>query len=298
MLIAILIFIFFGILYLVFAPLITHFELKEMFFSGLILFSSLAVASIILAFIKYPRSFGKSNSMAMLGFNFDKQAINHISKGLVFALFTILIIALLGVISGGSISLAKGFDFNSFIIFTLTIFLMATAEELVFRGVIFQALLRRFNPLLIIILSAIVFAFGHGLNPDISWISMINIFLASIFLSYCYLTTLSMWLPISAHFFWNWTQPIFLGTKVSGIDFGNFAFALDMSNSPDWAFLLTGSVFGVEEGILAGVTLLAFLFYYIKTMKPSPHLLSITDKAKENNELLLAEHIFKTNQPT
>jgi CAAX protease family protein len=277
-------------------PFIPRFEFKDFILSGLVLFLSLIISSLIIAFTKSPQSLNKKDSLIIIGFNFDKSIIFYFSYGFLFAIFTILIVLLTGLISSVSISFVEEFDIASLLFFSIFVFIYAASEELVFRGVVFQALVRKFNPFLITIILSLIFALAHGLNPGVSLISIVNIFLAGVFLSYCYLTTKSMYLPIFAHFFWNWSQPVFLGTRVSGFDFGNYVSTLDLSNSPDWILMLTGNTFGVEEGILSALILSTFTLYYIKIMKPSDYISSINNIVMENDEKLLTMNIFSSRK--
>ena len=271
---------------------IPGFEFKKFIISGLPLLLALIASSLIIAITKSPPSLNKKETLIIIGFHFDKSMIFHFGHGFLFAIFTIIIVILTGLISSAGISFVEEFDFSSLLLFSIFVFIYATSEELVFRGVVFQALIRRFNPYLITIILSLMFALFHGVNPGVSLVSIVNIFLAGVFLSYCYLTTKSMWLPISAHFFWNWSQPVFLGTNVSGLDFGTYFSVLDLSGSPDWVLVLTGNAFGVEEGILSALILSAFTFYYIKIMKPNDNILSINNIVKENDMKLLALNIF------
>ncbi|HAT30727.1 MAG TPA: hypothetical protein DCW29_07705 [Janthinobacterium sp.] len=66
---------------------------------------------------------------------------------------------------------------------------------------------------------AFLFAQVHTLNPGMSGLTMVfgllNIFLASLMLGYCYLRSGSLALPVGVHLGWNWTQSA-LGFSGSG----------------------------------------------------------------------------------
>lgn len=81
-------------------------------------------------------------------------------------------------------------------------FLPALGEELVFRGVLQQQLMRRIaNPWVALLLSAAVFSFIHfqfeGFLPRM---------LLGLFLGWLYWRTQNFWIPVTAHFFNNGLQ--------------------------------------------------------------------------------------------
>jgi membrane protease YdiL (CAAX protease family) len=100
---------------------------------------------------------------------------------------------------------------------TIIALLPAIGEELVFRGVVQQQLMRRIaNPMLAIILSAMVFSFAHfqfeGFLPRM---------LLGIILGWLYWHTRNFWVPVIAHFFNNGIQvagQYLYGKEMSSID--------------------------------------------------------------------------------
>ncbi len=64
--------------------------------------------------------------------------------------------------------------------------------------------------------SAALFALLHGLNPNMTFLAVFNIFLAGCFFSALIYSTESLFTAIGAHITWNWTQEVILGIPVSG----------------------------------------------------------------------------------
>ncbi len=64
--------------------------------------------------------------------------------------------------------------------------------------------------------SAALFALLHGLNPNMTFLAVFNIFLAGCFFSALIYSTGSLFTAIGAHITWNWTQGAILGIPVSG----------------------------------------------------------------------------------
>ena len=146
--------------------------------------------------------------------------------------------------------------------------LSAAGEELLFRGYLFQRGIELFGVLLATLLFSAGFSLAHLGNPELSWLSLANIFLAGIFFSACYLVTESLWLPITAHIAWNTTLSLVLGAPTSGILFEESFFRTTVEN----ATLLTGGAFGPEGGIGTTVVLLfgGLILYLVPSLRIAP----------------------------
>ena len=100
---------------------------------------------------------------------------------------------------------------------TIIAILPALGEELVFRGVVQQQLMRRIaNPWVAIILSAFIFSVAHfqfeGLLPRM---------ILGVLLGWLYWQTRNFWVPVIAHFFNNGIQVVgqyLYGNKISSVD--------------------------------------------------------------------------------
>lgn len=133
----------------------------------------------------------------------------------------------------------------SFIFYTFVAFF----EELLCRGLILGQLISCTNKYLALAISAVIFSMAHFFNPNVSAISLINIFLAGIILGSVYIFTRSLWFGISLHLFWNFFQDQ-LGFAVSGT---SFAPALELSEPGNK--ILTGGDFGFEGSIISTIML-------------------------------------------
>lgn len=132
------------------------------------------------------------------------------------------------------------------IFFTILLFIfVAFVEEILFRGYILRNLMQSMNKYLALILSSVLFAFMHGLNPNMSWFSCLSLFLAGIVLGITYIHTKNLWFPIALHFSWNFFQSLF-GFNVSGQDmYSLIEFSI---SSPNY---LNGGYFGFEGSYLS-----------------------------------------------
>jgi uncharacterized protein len=145
-------------------------------------------------------------------------------------------------------------------------------EELLTRGYHLRNLAEGFNhpsigprnALLIgYVLSSAIFGILHVFNPNSTFISTFNLFLAGLFLGFGYLLTRSLAIPIGLHITWNFFQGNVFGFPVSGNPAGPTFIAIEQGG-PD---LMTGGAFGPEAGllgILAMVIGIIFIYAWVK----------------------------------
>ena len=231
-------------------------------------------------FIEVLRGKGKWFTFGILP---DKWAIKDVGMGAVlnlFFAFTIFIFAtIFSAYTDGS-NLPKT---NIFINLSLIIFIEAIIEELIFRGVIFQAVLDRYGITIAILLNSILFGLGHLANPSINFYAIINIILAGVLFSGMYIKTKSLWMPISFHFFWNWFSAL-IGSPVSGIDFQISLTNIAWLELPAWLF---GGSFGLEGGFFATILIIISGFISLKYSNVSPYLASILFERRYYESMIL-----------
>lgn len=127
-------------------------------------------------------------------------------------------------------------------------------EELLFRGYLFQRLVKGTGKWLALPLMGLWFAYAHWDNPGMSgsvkvW-AMLNIFLAGLLLGVAYLKTRRLALPMGIHLGWNWAQGSLLGFGVSGtMDTRGWVNPV-FEGRPEW---LTGGAFGLEASLPCAV---------------------------------------------
>lgn len=139
---------------------------------------------------------------------------------------------------------------------------VAVAEELLFRGVLFQRLIAGIGLWPAQVVVGLFFVLTHLGNPGMDGATRIwagvNIFAASILFGLAWVRTRSLALPIGLHFMANVTQGIVLGFGVSGAAEPSI---LNPVRSPamDW---LTGGAFGLEASLPGLIAVLAFAFAF------------------------------------
>jgi uncharacterized protein len=129
----------------------------------------------------------------------------------------------------------------SFLLFIL----VALNEEIVVRGYVLNTLMGAMNKYLALVISAVLFAAAHSLNPNVSFLGLANIFLAGILLGASYIYTRNLWFPISLHLFWNFIQGPVLGYEVSGSASEGVFKVVDTGNQ-----LINGGSFGFEGSLV------------------------------------------------
>jgi hypothetical protein len=114
-------------------------------------------------------------------------------------------------------------------------------------------------------ITSLLFALLHAFNPNITWLALLNIFLAGFVMGIVYVYTGNLWFAIAFHFSWNFFLGPILGYEVSGLPLESL---LQQSiHGPDW---LTGGEFGLEGSVLDGAfSVIAFwgMLLYVRRGK-------------------------------
>lgn len=100
-------------------------------------------------------------------------------------------------------------------------FAVALFEEGLFRGYILQRLYKKYSIYLSIGVPAIIFGLIHYFDYSHSpfvWIGVINAIIIAIILSIIVIKTHSLMFVLGFHFFWNFTQNIFLSNQINKVN--------------------------------------------------------------------------------
>ena len=203
-------------------------------------------------------------SFYSLGFSIagrGKEFMTGMLTGVVVMGFSFLLLFILNQINVETIA----FDPKEFAWLFLLFVIVAVVEEVLFRGFVLGNLMASFHKYTALIVSALIFAVLHAINPNVSWIGLLNIFLAGILLGLPYIYTQNLWFPISLHFSWNFFQSVF-GFQVSGMEVYSIIQISRTENN-----LFNGGEFGFEGSVLCTFLLLSIIygcyFYYERKTK-------------------------------
>ena len=147
---------------------------------------------------------------------------------------------------------------------------VAVAEELLFRGFVFQRLISGLGMWPAQLITAAFFLLSHVNNPGMTGstkvMAGINIFLASIMFGLAFVRTKSLAMPLGLHWMANWVQGAILGLAVSGSEQSGLLKPV-FGNAPVW---LTGGQFGLEAS-LPGLLCVLIILLMLYMRKPTSH---------------------------
>ncbi len=202
-----------------------------------------------------------------------KGRIKNIAWGLLVG-FIIMLIGFAPLLLFSQIELQSISIDTEEILFYIAIFIMVSlTEEFLFRGILLRNLIISFNKYVSLIVSSILFALLHSINPHISLFSLFNLFLAGITLGMTVIYTKNLWFSISLHFSWNFFQSLF-GFNVSGQE-GYSIFNTEINRSN----LLNGGEFGFEGSILCTIFLIMIILYFFISVNKKHFIFSLCPKS-------------------
>ena len=206
----------------------------------------------------------RGGSYKTLGFTFDSYMLKESLFGLLMGIVpSILLISLFAMNTWIELEWNAQFEISAM----LPIISLAIIEEMIFRGIIFQALVERFGMIKVSLISAMLFSMAHLANPNFDSISMLNTFLASLVFSYAWFHTRGLWLPILLHISWN-LMLYLMGLTLSGMSLQNALFSTTLSLDIPMPWL--HSEYGVEGTVFCMLTLILF-FPIIHMLPQSPY---------------------------
>lgn len=171
------------------------------------------------------------------------QTAKGMAIGILYLLSACGLIALCGCYRTGEISFSRSLwkDLSFF-------FLVACGEEIMFRGILFRIIDKKWGTVTALITSALLFGGFHILNPEATlWSSAAIAIEAGLMLGIAYKCSGSLWMPIGIHWMWNFMEGPVLGFAVSGNDNSDSIFNPAIQG-PE---LITGGAFGAEASIPA-----------------------------------------------
>ncbi len=144
---------------------------------------------------------------------------------------------------------------------------VAVAEELLFRGFVFQRLVAGLGPWPAQLLLGAYFVLTHSSNPnmtgEVGVLAGINIFVASLLFGLAFLKTRNLAMPLGLHATANWVQGAVLGFGVSGHE-AHGLWSPRFRGAPEW---LSGGAVGLE-GSVPGLVCLVLVTAWVAWWRP------------------------------
>ena len=179
--------------------------------------------------------------------------------GLIYFIVVVGVMMLCGVYSIKSVQFDLITQLPAFCLFLV----VGVGEEIIFRGILFRMIDRRWNTTVALVISALLFGLIHIWNDNATlWSSLAIAVEAGVLLGAAYKYSGTLWLPIGIHWAWNYTQGNIFGFAVSGNSFGQSIITPCISGGE----LLTGGAFGAEASLIsvvAGILLASWFLYKI-----------------------------------
>ena len=237
---------------------ITGYISENVFLSYLLIIGAIvALIAIYIGFIKVVEKKSAKEIELSIG-------IKDVGKGFLvgscYITSIILIMMILGCYSIDSFQ----FDTKNIILRLLFFLLVAVGEEVVLRGVIFRYISLRWNYVIALIISALLFGYIHISNDNATiWSSLAIAIEAGLMLGAAYMCSGTLWFPIGIHWAWNFFEGNVFGTPVSGSIEITSIFTSSISGSD----IITGGPFGPEASVISvflGVAVTAWFIYIYK----------------------------------
>lgn len=250
------------------------FQVISLIIPDTLLYTYFHISLTLLISFSLIESLRKEGKFFSWGINISKNTISDAVLSIFSVVICVLLIIAMGILWGGTFRQAYIFNYNELTDYLIYCMQIAFVEEMLFRGLIFQSLIEITGTVTAAILSAFFFMIAHILNPAISIIALVNIFLVGLLFSAMYLRTKSLWLPIFFHGLWNFSLTVFLDSPVSGNISENNIFELDIVYSEN-SELFFGGYFGVEGGLAATIALIVAALITLYFAKSSPKIEAI-----------------------
>lgn len=225
------------------------------------------------------RRFFDRRSFGSLGFSIRGRS-KDVLAGLLLAV-CILGAGSLILMLTGNISFSAGQPSGRILVMQAVFFLcVSLSEELICRGYILNNLMDVMNRYAALAIASALFALAHVFNPGVTWLGMVNLFLAGILLGSTYIFTRNLWFPLSLHFFWNFIQGPVLGYKVSGA-----ATASLLSVNTTGPDLMTGGAFGFEASLVNTVLTVLASYLIVRYYRRFPDSGYFTARSARNHKI-------------
>jgi membrane protease YdiL (CAAX protease family) len=239
--------------YLIFPIIIAFFGVPILVVATLGTFAAAAVANAIVLRI-YERG-----QLADIGLEWTPASRRNLAVGILGGIGAALVVLVLPLlVQAADVEPVPNdhFRWPSALFVSIVLLFGAVGEEMLFRGYMFQVLVKAIGPFATILPMSVLFGLAHSDNLNFTWMALLNTVLWGVVLGYSFLLSGDLWLPIGLHFGWNWTLPWF-GANLSGFTMGVTGYSMHWKVGELWS----GGAYGPEGGLLTSATVVAVFFY-------------------------------------
>jgi len=152
--------------------------------------------------------------LRLLGTGLYSKALAEFFLGMIISIIIISLSAFILYLLDLATFTYNGFSAVSLLYFLFTlvvVIVMASYEEVLFRGYIFQALIEGSNIWIALVVYSLLFGAAHLSNEGVTAISIAVTIFAGAMLGILYYKTRSLWACIGTHFMWNWLYGVIFG---------------------------------------------------------------------------------------
>ena len=139
------------------------------------------------------------------------------------------------------------------LLFLLAFLIQGLSEELLCRSFLMVSLSRRLSLWACAVINSALFSLLHLLNPGITPLALINIFLFGLLASLLVLRRGSIWMAAALHSLWNFVEGNLFGISVSGLGGIPSPLVTTVTTDRSWKTLIHGGDFGIEAGLASTV---------------------------------------------
>jgi len=165
--------------------------------------------------------------------------------------------------------IVNNFTFSTFgfiLVFFLGYFFQGAFEEILTRGYFMVGIGARYKTITALMVSSIMFAIMHGMNPGVTFLSIINLVLIAVFFGLYIICFDNIWGACAIHSVWNFVQGNVYGIQVSGMPLYDRVFNTTIIQGKEF---INGGAFGAEGGIATTIvtvlSIILLLIYMKKT---------------------------------
>ena len=221
----------------------------------LFIFQNVALIFVVWALWKL---FDKKK-MKDLGLISIKRGWKDLIKGLLFGAISMALVLAVLVVTNSAylVQPLSSPKFSMSALSGLAIFIfVGFGEEIFSRGYCLTVLKQTENRWVPVVVSSIIFSVMHGMNPNVTVIALLNIFLVGLLFAYMTIRSGNLWMAIGYHITWNYFQGNVFGFEVSGnVVEGIYSTRLTAEN------IINGGKFGPEGGLMVTAIILFGLLY-------------------------------------